>query len=154
MKIVGDCGHLRDTRAKRCQMCWFEQRKARAAARFAERFWSKVDKHGPIPAHNPALGRCWVWTAGLDRRGYGAFGRTVAGRWVNNKAHRVAYEIEHGEIPESLMICHHCDNPVCVRASHIYAGTDADNTRDRIERGRLGGPRRKNEPAQFRKAKR
>src|ERR1035437_916757 len=35
----------------------------------AERFWAKVDRNGPVPAHRPELGPCWVWEAGHDRPG-------------------------------------------------------------------------------------
>ena len=58
---------------------------------------------------------------------------------VNNRmvlAHRIAYEIHVGPIPEGSVVRHTCDNPPCVRPSHLVAGTVADNNRDRDERGR------------------
>ncbi len=47
-------------------------------------------------------------------------------------AHRVSYILEHGSIPDGLQILHKCDNPPCVRPEHLYAGTEADNRRDKL----------------------
>lgn len=95
-------------------------------ASLASRFWSKVNKDGPTPEHCPELGPCWVWTASADRRGYGKIG--VGGAhtgWV--RAPRVSYFLFHGFIPPNLFVLHECDNPSCVRPSHLSVGTNADN---------------------------
>lgn len=64
------------------------------------RFWSKVDKYGPIPEHCPEIGPCWVWTASLfNRGGYGAFGRST-GSVV--RAHRFAWEMANGAPPRRI----------------------------------------------------
>jgi hypothetical protein len=97
----------------------------------AERFWAKVDKNGPVPAHRPELGPCWPWTGALFDTGYGCF-RLDARH--STGAHRVSYLLAHGEIPEGAYILHHCDNKPCVRSEHIYAGTAADNYRDTVAR--------------------
>lgn len=81
-----------------------------------ERFWSKVDKDGPIPAHRPDLGQCWVWTGGL-MSGYGAF--WLDGR--NVEAHIVSYTWECGEIAEGQERDHLCRNRACVRPGHLEA---------------------------------
>jgi hypothetical protein len=97
-----------------------------------ERFWSKVDKDGPVPQHRPELGRCWTWTGSRQPRGYGTFG-------VGHKselAHRIAYRIEHGAVPARLHVLHACDNPPCVRPSHLFIGTQTDNNRDAWTKGR------------------
>lgn len=77
---------------------------------------------------------CWIWKGRLDRHGYG--------KWYLNKrlriAHRVAWEMAYGPIPDGLFACHHCDNPACVRPDHIFLGTALDNQRDRIMKGRPG----------------
>jgi ribosomal protein L40E len=87
-----------------------------------ERFWSYVDKSGD----------CWEWTGCDNGHGYGVFG--VAND--SKAAHRVSYEMEHGPIPEGMEVCHHCDNPCCVRPSHLFLGTQADNMRDMYSKGR------------------
>lgn len=83
-----------------------------------ERFWSWVDKNGPVPSGRPDLGQCWVWTGGLAE-GYGAF--WLDGRQV--KAHIASYTWEHGEIPEGAERDHLCRNRACVRPSHLEAVT-------------------------------
>jgi hypothetical protein len=51
-------------------------------------------------------------------------------------AHRVAWTLHHGQIPDGMSICHHCDNPPCVRPDHLFVGTHGDNCRDKISKGR------------------
>lgn len=84
-------------------------------------FWSHVDKSGD----------CWLWTA-YRNRGYGKI--MLEGRC--RMAHRVAWEQEFGLIPEGLALCHHCDNPSCVRPSHMFIGTQQDNLDDMVSKGR------------------
>lgn len=99
------------------------------------RFWAKVDKNGPAPAHRPELGQCWVWTCSRFTDGYGRLWRGAA--WI--RAHRLSWEMANGRPPlPSLCILHECDNPGCVRPEHLYEGTKAQNVRDCIARGRRG----------------
>lgn len=97
-----------------------------------DRFWEKVDKHGPTPQHCPELGACWVWTAQTDKEGYGRF--SLNGKKA--KAHRMAYMLAHGPIPDKLLVCHKCDNPSCVNANHLFIGSNLDNTRDCVAKKR------------------
>ena len=82
----------------------------------------------------PDLGECWEWNGHRDiRHGYGRF---VAPEWTN-AAHRFAYSEFSGIIPGlDMHICHRCDNPPCIRPSHLFAGTRSANMRDMVAKGR------------------
>ncbi len=95
------------------------------------RFWSKVDKNGPIPKDKPELGPCWVWTDSLTRYGYGRLGIGFDLFF----AHRISFLIHNGYDPRPLDILHLCNNPRCVR--HITAGTPGDNIRAAYAEGRI-----------------
>lgn len=103
-----------------------------AAGDGLSRFWAKVDKQGPVPAHVPELGNCWVWIRAKHEWGYGHL--QVGGR--TNTAHRVSFELANGPIPEGMFVLHRCDTPACVRPEHLRLGTPQDNTRDMFEKGR------------------
>jgi len=90
-----------------------------------ERFWEKVDKSGGPDA-------CWPWKAGTVH-GYGQFA-LADGR--SGRAHRVAYELVKGPIPAGLDVLHDCDFPPCCNASHLWPGTQLDNRRDCVAKGR------------------
>lgn len=131
------CGHLHDGRAKRCRDCNHARRRAMATDRdaLAARFWKKVDRSGPVPSNDPTLGPCWIWRASLDVNGYGQFQMLRNGRATMAKAHRVGYELEHGIQPTGVSFCHRCNNPPCVRVSHVYIGDDQTNALDRVRAG-------------------
>ena len=102
-----------------------------------DRFWAKVNKDGPIPTHCPELGPCWPWTASCAGGGYGQLsaGKQGARPLI---ASRVSYEIHFGLIPEGLWVLHYCDNPPCVRPSHLFLGNNLSNMRDCAAKGRNG----------------
>lgn len=54
-------------------------------------------------------------------------------------AHRAAWALKNGVIPKGLDVCHHCDNPACVRPSHLFIGTVTDNMLDCSKKGRHKG---------------
>ena len=96
------------------------------------RFWAKVNKAGTIPKRR-RLGRCWLWTAGVNEHGYGAFGVEHSDIWL---AHRYAYFLKYGPIPAKALVLHKCDNPPCVRYGHLYLGTHKRNSQDMKDRDR------------------
>jgi hypothetical protein len=69
---------------------------------------------------------CWLWTGGLDSKGYGKF--EVAGR--TRPASVVSYALTQGPIPPMGLVCHHCDNPPCVRPEHLFLGDHSLNRLD------------------------
>lgn len=93
-------------------------------------FWGRIDKKS---SHKSYLGtRCWEWSGYRMPKGYGQVG-------INGKVyltHRVAYEIELGEIPEDLQVLHKCDNPPCCNPAHLFLGTNGDNRADMVQKGR------------------
>lgn len=100
----------------------------------SERFWRLVNKNGPIPLHAPHLGRCWLWTGVKARAGRGYFRINNPRRSV--PAPRIAWMLATGNWPIHDA-CHHCDNPSCVRFSHLFDGTKKDNMQDAKRKGRI-----------------
>jgi hypothetical protein len=92
--------------------------------------------------HTLRSGDCWLWTSAVRGDGYGAFevvSRTTAPSWLPSSkqvsAHRYAYARATGHWPAGQVL-HTCDTPLCVRPEHLYEGTNVDNMRDKVERGR------------------
>lgn len=82
-------------------------------------------------------GQCWEWTRVRNQHGYGQL--RVAGRMVY--AHRLAYELGVGQIPDGMHVLHQCDNPRCINPAHLSVGTHSQNMRECSERGRAKIPK-------------
>lgn len=95
----------------------------------AIRFWAKVDKNAPVPDYRPDLGPCWIWTACITADGYGSF----APNRIARLAHRVAYELIVGAIPDGLTIDHLCRVRSCVNPGHLDVVTPGENYRRGLE---------------------
>ena len=75
---------------------------------------------------------CWLWVGHISKDGYGRL--RVAGK--KELAHRASYRAFIGEIPDTLLVCHKCDNPSCVNPNHLFIGTHQDNMNDKVAKGR------------------
>lgn len=90
------------------------------------RFWSKV-------AVSKNQSDCWEWQGTLNDGGYGRF--SVGRLWL--AAHRVAYELVNGPIPDGHQIRHRCHNRKCCNPDHLLTGSAQDNSNDALEAGKI-----------------
>ena len=94
-------------------------------------------KPGPVVERfsamvNKTVG-CWLWLGSRNAKGYGRFnsdGKTIV------LAHRFAWEMVNGNVPDDLCVLHRCDVPECVRPDHLFLGTRIDNNADMVAKGR------------------
>ena len=75
---------------------------------------------------------CFEWMAFRNAKGYGSF----SAKGQSYQAHRVAYLIATGTDPGEFQTMHTCDNPPCVNPEHLRIGTNTDNVRDKVKKGR------------------
>lgn len=109
---------------------------------FVSRFWARVENRGGDG--------CWEWIDNRKHKEYGRLYESVTGKEL--RAHRIAFELAYGPIPDGLFVCHVCDNPACVRnddegwyelngilhprRGHLFLGTGKDNALDKIGKRR------------------
>ena len=90
----------------------------------AEQFWSRVERSDG----------CWLWMGARLPSGHGQLlwrGKVIG-------SHRVAWMLDNeSDIPDGLWVLHRCDNPPCVRPSHLFLGTHSDNMKDAAAKGRV-----------------
>ena len=91
----------------------------------AARWWPKV---------RVVHGKCWGWLGTTVTGGYGSL--SIGRNKSPARAHRVAYELLRGPIPAGLNVLHSCDNPPCVNPSHLWLGTQSENIKDSVLKGR------------------
>jgi hypothetical protein len=94
-----------------------------------ERFWIKVGR-----TDDPD--ECWEWKASIGDVGYGIFHiRDEFGKWKAERAHRMAWILTYGH-PGELFVLHRCDNRKCANPNHLFLGTNQDNMKDMVAKGR------------------
>ena len=100
-----------------------------------ERFFKRFERDSKT--------QCWNWTGALTPQGYGViYGKMIDGTYLKRTlAHRASWIIHNGPIPDGegahgTVVMHKCDNPTCVNPDHLMLGTQADNVKDMIAKGR------------------
>lgn len=88
----------------------------------------------PVPVSG-----CWIWTKGTNSAGYGRLSHGSK-TWL---AHRLMFILSNGKIGEGLLVCHKCDTPACINPEHLFAGTNDDNQKDMVSKGRTYSGSRK-----------
>ena len=102
-----------------------------------DRFWSKVLK----------TESCWLWKGATQGTGYGRIARGKRNEFPKPElAHRMSWELHNGPIPKGLIVLHRCDNPPCVKPSHLFVGTPKDNSDDKCSKGRQYVPKPRRVP--------
>lgn len=96
-------------------------------------FWDRVHGHTSIDEHG-----CHLFTGHRNEDGYGRIHKD--GKLVF--VHRAVWERDHGAIPAGMLVCHRCDIPACINIEHLFIGTQTDNMRDMMKKGRGESRRR------------
>lgn len=120
MRIIGEV-----MTGKNCVGKRRERIRNQTVQEFERSFWSKV-----IAGNNS----CILWVGTKTDRGYGSMWHPF--KKSMRPAHRVAFEIEKGEIEKGKEVCHKCDNPSCVNPNHLFVGSHTDNMVDMTNKGR------------------
>ena len=121
MKQLSDFDLTKSTGRYAARKAGFDVPKRKAGAKPRD-FWSLVNK----------TEGCWLWMAQKNADGYGHYG--FNGGYM--RAHRFALEESLGKSIGNLIVMHTCDNPACVRPSHLVVGTHADNMADKVRKNR------------------
>jgi hypothetical protein len=128
--VVDGCEHA-SVAKQMCQRHYVNERRYSGAVPTRERDYA--ERFRTMYVETPS--GCWEWTGAINDSGYGRFRVRLS---PDPRAHRVAWIIDNGDIPDGMQVLHRCDNRRCVRVSHLFLGTHDDNMRDMAEKGRAG----------------
>jgi hypothetical protein len=131
-----DCGNTKITLetslykqyVKSCGCRDFRNKKIHGESNYIDLCKKKIINSIKTDANN-----CWIWQKSKHRQGYGNLG-------IGKKhilAHRLSWEVFKGPIPSGIKVCHHCDIPSCVNPDHLFLGTQKENVKDAIEKGKF-----------------
>lgn len=98
-----------------------------------ERLWRRVEIPAEALPGLDGIGHCWIWLGARQSAGYGHLSNGRGGLIL---AHRAAWILSGRKLPAGKDLCHRCDTPACVRPSHLFVGSRADNMQDAVRKGR------------------
>lgn len=102
------------------------------------RFWSKVDTSAGEEA-------CWMWTAGVDKNGYGQFTWSDGEKSQNLRSHKISHLLHGGVLSEQApWVLHKCHQTGCCNPAHLKSGTPKENMADKFLSGRANSARGEN----------
>jgi hypothetical protein len=134
--LSGENLHVRPDGSRSCKAC---QRLHQALSRKRNGPRPRPTGEKPIPPaswfngkYREAPGGCWLFAAGLNRKGYGVVGYR-SWTWL---AHRLMYAASFGDFDRRLFVLHRCDVPSCINPAHLFLGTNEDNMKDMVTKGR------------------
>jgi hypothetical protein len=106
--------------------------RARNGLPLSDRLWRRIDRSSGADA-------CWLWRGATNGK-YGTLRAKINGVRQHIYAHRLAYEMVVGKIPDDIMVCHKCDVPLCCNPGHLWLGTQRENLADARAKGRARNP--------------
>lgn len=121
VKICRACGRMHAAKYKP------PKRPGYSSWSVTQRFFSVLNRRGPVPEHRPDLGPCWLREASLDNHGYAVFNFTSENGKRKSKAHQFGYELVWGPIPDGYEPDHLCRVKACCRPSHLESVTHREN---------------------------
>ena len=142
MQSTEECSVIEcDREAQGRGMCLMHYKRGRTAARQAPDVFYGAFRDcvsvGPIPELRQDLGPCWEWNSAVNAAGYGVVAKPMFGTRL---AHRVSKMLKLGRALDGDLM-HHCDNPPCIRPSHLSESTHKENMADKAVKGRAVAPR-------------
>lgn len=126
-------GASRSQRRMRRQELWAKAQKSAHDPRSGKPHWPLIYL---IDRYENGPNGCWNYSGSKNKQGYGIICLRIDGKATTVAVSRLMWMHVYGKPPEGLDVLHRCDNPACIRPSHLWLGTHTDNMRDMIAKGR------------------